>query len=82
MNMFKRKKDKYPTASAPRSIDEINKDYADLIGKAGQTQYLVSVYSNELKDINAKLLKVNQEAAARNALENADKKEEPKNEQV
>lgn len=68
MNPFKRKKEKFPTASQPRPLDEINQEYGQLISKAGQTQYLVTVYSNELKDLNAKLLKVNQEAAARNAL--------------
>lgn len=68
MNPFKRKKEKFPTSTGPRQIEEINKEYSELIAKAGQTQYLVTVYSNELKDINSKLLKVNQEAAARNAL--------------
>lgn len=68
MNLFKRKKAKFPTSSAPRALEEINKEYSELIAKAGQTQYLVTVYSNELKDLNSKLLKVNQEAAARNAL--------------
>jgi hypothetical protein len=82
MNPFKRKKEKFPTSSAPRQIEEINKEYSELIAKAGQTQYLVTVYSNELKDLNAKLLKVNQEAAARNALEKQAKAEEVKNEQL
>lgn len=70
---FGRKKTSLKQA-APRAMDTINKEYSEALGKVGQTQYLVYVYTKELEQANSKLLSLNQEAAARQAL---DKQETP-----
>jgi hypothetical protein len=52
----------------PRVEDEIRKEYADVAFAAGQAQYQVYVYTEELSRINQRLLEINQEAAARQKL--------------
>lgn len=71
MKKFFQKK-KHQEAQLPRSLDEIKKEYAELLSKAGNAQYLTYVYSKELEQVNGQLVKINQEAAARQEL---DKKE-------
>lgn len=56
-------------ASAPRTMEEINKEYSETVGKVGQTQYLVYVYTKELEQANSRLLSLNQEASARQVLD-------------
>lgn len=56
----------------PRALDEIHKEYANATSQAGQLQYQIAVYSDDLKRINDSLRSLNYEAAARQA---ADKKE-------
>ncbi len=76
-NRMKEKFSLKPKAKAaePRDKAAINKDYAETLGRAGQAQYIVYVHSKELEQANARLLDLNQEAAARNALEQAAAKE-------
>jgi hypothetical protein len=53
----------------PRVLDEIQKEYAELVGKAGQIQYQLFVLDKDLKSINDRLLAINHEAAARKELD-------------
>jgi len=55
--------------SVPRTLEEIQREASDVYFKAGQCQYTVSVYENELKHLNERLLVLNNEAAARNKLD-------------
>ncbi len=68
MKLFK-KKEKFPKENVPRSMDEINKEYARVLGEAGQNQYLVFVYSGQLEENNKQLLALNQEGAKRQELD-------------
>lgn len=52
----------------PREIDVITKEYAELTQRAGHTQYQVHVLTKELENINARLININNEAAARNEI--------------
>lgn len=47
-----------------RTLEQITKEYTNLIPVAGQTQYQIEVYKVELAAINKKLLELNNEAAA------------------
>lgn len=84
MQFFKNSSKKKVKAPAPRSLDEITKDYTEQTYKAGQAQYAVFVHTKDLDQINQRLLSLNQEAAARNTLDAKDKpqKEAVANEQV
>jgi hypothetical protein len=68
-NPFKRKKEKFPTDSVPRTMIEINKTYGEELARAGEEQYLVYVHTETLKHVNQRLLALNQEAAARQQLD-------------
>jgi hypothetical protein len=59
--------------SVPRALPEIQKDYAQVCNNAGQIQYQIKVYEQELIQTNQRLLSLNQEAAARNQLDAAAK---------
>lgn len=52
-----------------RSMDEINREYSELIGKVGQAQYTAYVYLDDVKKLNERILAVNQEAAKRRDLD-------------
>ena len=54
--------------SVPRELAEIEKEYQQHVFAAGQLQYQVSVYSNELKNADERLRILNNEAAARKQL--------------
>lgn len=58
-----------PLPKAPRSTDEINAEYGQLIAKAGQSQYQIKVYQQDLDRLNNRLFELNYEAAARNELD-------------
>lgn len=58
-----------PKAPPPRAKDAIEQDYGRAISQAGQAQYQVSVYQEELKRMNEHLRNLNYEAAARNQLD-------------
>lgn len=62
-NFLKRKKQ--AQAPEPRSMDEINKEYNDLILRAAKAQYLVYVHTIDLDQVNKRQLQVNQEAQVR-----------------
>lgn len=64
----KKQKVQVPEA-APRALEEIQREYAETSHKAGQAQYQVFVYTEELSAINGKLYSLNLEAAKRNALD-------------
>lgn len=80
---FSRKKDKKidlaPKAPEPRQMVDIEQDYGKLVAQAGQAQYQVYVYTEDLKRINDALRSLNYEAAARKSAEPTPK-EEPTNE--
>lgn len=57
------------TPKAPRTMEEIQKAYAEEVARAGQTQYQVYVFTEDLKQINLRLLDINKEAARRQALD-------------
>lgn len=70
MNLFKKKKkEKYPTDSAPRSVAELTKAYTEEAARAGQAQYQIFVHTEELRQINDRLVKLNQEANLRQKLD-------------
>jgi ribosomal protein S15P/S13E len=54
--------------SVPRAPEEITKDYQQTAYQAGATQYQIHVLSKELTRLNEYLERVNNEAAARNKL--------------
>lgn len=52
-----------------RTMEEINKEYAELISKVGQSQYLVYIYERETAELNKRLKEVNEEASRRQQLD-------------
>lgn len=70
-NPFSRKKDKFPKQTAPRTLEEIGKEYAELRAQAGDLQYRVHIDSEDLKAVNKRLKEVNNEAAVRINLDKA-----------
>jgi hypothetical protein len=69
MNPFKRKKDKFPKQSAPRTMDAIKQEYAELRARSGELQYQVFIGERNLTEINARLVQVHNEANEREALD-------------
>lgn len=57
------------TLSVPREMAAIQKSYQEFVTKAGQLQYQIKVYGEELNSINSALLSINNEAAARQRLD-------------
>jgi hypothetical protein len=55
--------------SVPRSSEIIQNEYSQLSFRAGQTQYQIGVYQDELKRMNELMRQLNYEAAARNQLD-------------
>lgn len=60
----------------PRTLEEIKKEYADLLLKVGQAQYQREVFDREVKTLNERIYAVNTEAAKRNQLDQAAAKPE------
>lgn len=60
-------------AAAPREISVLQQEYGQLINRAGELQYQISVYQTELNAVNGNLVSVNQEAAQRKQLDEAAK---------
>ncbi len=60
----------------PRSLEEINKEFSQLVYQAGQAQYQIHVIEGDLSRINFRLKEVNREAAARNELDKSTKTED------
>ena len=61
----------------PRVMEEIQAEYSQLVGKAGQNQYQAYVLEQERNNLNSALIRVNQEAAARQQLDQQTAKETP-----
>lgn len=59
--------------SLPRSMEEINKEYSELISKVGQAQYQAYAYTRETERLNAKLIEINLESRERHILDNQPK---------
>lgn len=55
--------------SVPREMPEIQTEYSQLCAAAGQTQYKITVDTQELTKLNDRLFKINNEAAARMELD-------------
>lgn len=72
------KKAKKAVDVAPREMPAIQEDYGRLVAQAGQAQYQIYVLNEDLKRLNSNLVAVNQEAAARQALDKATTQEEAK----
>lgn len=70
-NPFGKKKEKFPTTPVPRSGEDIKKAYFELRAKAGELQYQVAVYNDELKLLNKGMRELNYEMDARNKLDAA-----------
>lgn len=67
------------TTAVPRQLDVIKDEYARFAQDAGQRQYELSIRTEELKQLNEMLKSLNNEAAARIAL---DKPQETKPEET
>jgi hypothetical protein len=59
----------------PRPMSEIQNSYSQLAYKAGELQYQLHIWKLELSKVNEAMVAVNQEAAARQQLDAAAKKE-------
>jgi hypothetical protein len=57
------------TVNIPRSKDDIMKAYYELRGRAGEAQYQVYVFEQELKNLNAQLVNLNIEMTERQKLD-------------
>lgn len=68
-SLAKKIKEKFQKKSEPRTIPEIQKVYNEVSAKAGQAQYQLYVFNKELEQLNSNLMSLNQEAAARLALD-------------
>lgn len=53
----------------PRVLNQIEEDYGRLVAQAGQAQYNIHIYTEDLKRINEGLKNLNYEAAARKNLD-------------
>lgn len=65
--------------SVPREMKEIQEEYHRLCINAGQVQYQLTVYQQELNNINERLRSINNEGAARTQLDKASKQPEVTN---
>lgn len=59
----------------PRPVPELEKIYSELLAQAGTCQYMVYVNQTRLNELNAEMVRVNQEAAERKALDAQAQKE-------
>lgn len=74
-SLFK-KKSKYPTPQAPRTTDEIRKEYYEARAKAGETQYQIVILRDELSRLNNVMRDLNNENFERQKLDAEVKKAE------
>lgn len=59
----------------PRAIEELKNVYIDLKNRLADAQYQAWVYAKAVDDLSKEMLKINEEAAARNTLDAASKPE-------
>lgn len=60
---------KVKQAAAPREMEAIQRNGAELYNRAGQIQYHIDVLQKDLDQVNTQLLSINQEAACRQQLD-------------
>lgn len=70
-NLFKRKKQQFPTTPVPRKADEIKAVYSELRAQAGEYQYQISVFQDEITRLNGAMRELNYEMSSRNKLDQA-----------
>ena len=63
-------KSKGKKLSIPRELAAIQSDYQEKAFAAGQVQYQIKVFSDEIDRLNGLILQINNEAAARKELDN------------
>lgn len=80
MKFLKKNKEK---SQAPRQMDEIQREYTEVCSRLGQAEYQLYVITKDAENLKHQLLRLNQEAAARNQLDKANppKAQEAKNDQ-
>lgn len=66
---------------APRSMDDINKEYRELLVAVANAQYMAFIKNLEVENLNKRLIQVNQEAAQRQELDRQVAAEEAKKEE-
>ncbi len=66
-----KKKEKFPTAAVPRTATEINTEYGNLCAQAGDAQYKIFSYTNNLAAINKRIKELDAEALKRSELDKA-----------
>lgn len=54
---------------APRSLEEISKEYQQCCVEVGHTQYQISVLKDELESLYEQMFELNKEGAARRQLD-------------
>ena len=72
MKYFKNLSTKKVKPVPPRTMAEINKEFSELIGKVGQAQYQVFIYTQETERLNREIQRVNNEANERSKLDQAE----------
>lgn len=65
----KLKQAKREASTLPRDINTIQRDYAELLAKAGNAAYLVHIHGKDLANINQRIENLNYEGAARQKLD-------------
>ena len=66
---------KLKSLAIPRTMDEIQREHAQLAMKAGSIQYQMAILGEELQTLNEQLRKVNNEGHARQQLDENKKTE-------
>lgn len=69
-----------PKTPTPRTLEEVNKVYSELCARAGQLQYGIKTYREQLEQLNTALKSVIAEGEARTKLDQETKAAEPKKE--
>jgi len=69
-----------PTFKAPRKIQEIQAEYAQVLQRAGQCQYQISVFKKDLEMFNTSLRDLNAEAFAAKEAEEREKQQKAEEE--
>lgn len=69
-----------PTFKAPRKIQEIQAEYSQVLQRAGQCQYQISVFKKDLEMFNTTLRDLNAEAFAAKEAEEREKQQKSEEE--
>lgn len=76
---FKKSPKLKAVTQAPREMKEIDEECSKLVNRAGQIQYQIFALKQEQDHVNNNLIRITQEAEARNALDKAAEPVEAKN---